>query len=100
MSSLHTINKSIYDAPRFYQRLFDVSAGDAILLIDAAVVALASPLSLSSFVAKCEVNDISVYALASDVKEQQVVSQQPQVKVIDVDAFVELVEQHDKQVAW
>ena len=76
------------------------SKGDAILLIQDAVLALQSPISLASFVAKCLVNKIDVFALSDDCRLRGIDNQYENIRLVDYAGFIELAARHDKQVAW
>ena len=64
------------------------------------VLALQSNISLASFLAKCESNEVRVVALANDCRLQGIENQYPAVELIDYPGFVALVCEHTKQVAW
>lgn len=100
MTTLFTINQSWHDSIWLYEQLGFAQAGDAIMLLEDAVLALQSPISLASFVAKCEAGGISVFALQDDCKLRGINSQQNAVKQVKYDGWVELVAQHEKMVAW
>jgi len=74
--------------------------GDAVLLIEDAVLSLHSPISLASFLAKCEMLGIDVYVLADDCAMRGIANKHRRVVLVDYAGFVELVIQHSKQVAW
>lgn len=100
MTTLFTINQSWYNSTWLYEQLCLAQSGDAILLIEDAVLALQSPITLASFVAKCEAEEIAVYALQDDCTLRGVSNQHSAVQQIDYVAWVELVAQHQKMVAW
>lgn len=76
------------------------SAGDSILLIEDAVLALHSPITLGSLLAKCRSMNINVHALTSDCELRGIDNKYPTVSMISYAGYVELVVAHDKQVAW
>ncbi len=100
MSTLFTIKESLFARSALYEQLFFACAGDSIVLMEDAVLALQSPIALSSFVAKANSFGIQVYAMASDVELRGVETKQPEIDIIDYDTLVDLVLNHDKQVAW
>ena len=100
MSTLFTIAKSWHNASWVYEQMAFASKGDAIILIEDAVLSLHSPITLASFFAKCEMLDIRVYALADDCAIRGISNQLEGVVTVDYAGFVELVAQHQKQVAW
>jgi len=63
-------------------------------------MAIHSPLSLGSFLAKCHSNDVAVYCLQDDVSLRGVDNKYSQIKLIEYAGFVELVAQYNKQVSW
>ncbi len=100
MSTLFTINKPWFDRAQLYESLAFATSEDAILLLQDAVLALQSPVSLASFVAKCEQQGVRVFALENDLALRGIENQYSAVKLIDYDGFVRLVVEHNKQVAW
>ncbi|MFT5571888.1 MAG: sulfur relay protein TusB/DsrH [Cryomorphaceae bacterium] len=100
MTSLHTISRSWHNATWLYEQLAFAAEGDAILLLQDGVLAIQSPISLGSFLAKCEAFGVQVYALKEDCTLRGVENQYAQLQAVDYDGFVSLVEVHDKQVAW
>ncbi len=100
MSTVFTLNKSWFNRPALYEQLAFASAGDAIVLIEDAVLALQSPISLASFLAKCERASINVYSLQGDCALRGIQTQYDSIESIDYSGFVTLVTKHDKQVAW
>lgn len=100
MTSLHTLSKSWHGASWLYEQLAFAYAGDAIVLLEDAVLAAHSPLTLGSFLAKCKAQQITVYILKEDCRLRGIDSQYPSLQSIDRQALVRLVVEHDKQVAW
>lgn len=100
MSTLFTVTESLFNRPSLYEQLAFASNGDAVLLIQDAVLALQSPIALASFLAKCEFQGISVFALTEDCELRGIDSQYQAVSLIDYSGFVSLVMDHEKQVAW
>jgi tRNA 2-thiouridine synthesizing protein B len=75
-------------------------SGDAILLIEDAVLALQSSVNLGSFSAKCAAMNIAVYALEDDCLLRGIDTQYDSIQMVDYSGYVKLVAQHAKQVAW
>jgi sulfur relay protein TusB/DsrH len=74
--------------------------GDAIVLNEDAVLALHSPITLASFLAKCNALDVKVYAQSEDCQLRGIQSQYADIELISYDDLVGLVVGNDKQVAW
>lgn len=100
MSTVYTMTKSLHQAPRLYANLFYASKGDAIVLMDAAVLALASDITLASFSAKCHVSGIRLVALKEDLAANQISVALDDVETVDMSSFVDIVEHYDKLLAW
>ncbi|GHA07177.1 hypothetical protein GCM10008090_16190 [Arenicella chitinivorans] len=100
MSSLHTISKSWHQVSWLYELLAFASEGDAVLLLGDAVQCVDSPITLASFVAKCKVQGIAVYVLQSDMQVRGVGEPISGINRIDDTGFVDLVVEHQQQVAW
>ena len=100
MSTLFTVNKSWHNDSWVYEHLMFASKGDAILLIEDAVLSLHSPITLASFLAKCEMLGISMYALADDSAIRGITNRFGGVAMVTYDGFVDLVNEYQTQVAW
>jgi len=100
LSTLFTVSSSWHQSTALLEQLAFAQKGDAILLIEDAVLALQSPINLSSFLAKCHCASIEVAALEDDVRLRGVENQYSEISLLDYSGFVELVVSHDKQVAW
>ena len=99
-TSLFTLSKSWHESTWLFEQLAFAGAGDAILLIQESVLALQSPITLASFIAKCKASEVTVYALRDDCLVRGVVCQYPDIQLVGYDGFVKLVVQHGKQVSW
>ena len=99
-STLFTLTESWYQSPWIYEQMAFASDRDTILLMQDAVLALQSPITLASFVAKCNAIDVKVCALQNDCHLRGIDNQYPNIELIDYEGFVELVIQHSTQVAW
>lgn len=100
MSTLFVINRSWHDSVWLFEQLAFACPGDAILLVEDAVLGLQSQVNLGSFSAKCAAMKIAVYALADDCLLRGIHSQYDSIQMIDYSGYVKLVTQHAKQVAW
>lgn len=100
MTSLHTISRSWHNATWLYEQLAFAAEDDAILLLQDGVLAAQSPISLGSFLAKCQALGVQVYVLKEDCALRGVENQYAQLQAVDYAGFVGLVAAHDKQVAW
>ena len=94
------LNRSWHEQVYLFEQLCFAQNGDAILLAEDAVLALQSPIALASFLAKCQANNIELFALLDDCTLRGIDNQYDQIELIDYKAYVELVIAHDKQVAW
>lgn len=100
MSTLHTITKSWHDATWLYEQLAFAAQGDCIVLMQDAVLAAHSSISLASFLAKCQASQITVLLLEEDCRLRGVDNKYSSIKLIDYFGLVECVAEHSKQVAW
>lgn len=100
MTTLFTVSSSWHNAHWLFEQLAFACEGDAILLIEDGVLAAHSPITLGSFLGKCEMRGVSVYALADDCRLRGVDNKYAEIALVDYAGFVDLVSQHNKQVAW
>ena len=100
MSTLFALNRSWHDTVWIFEQLAFASQGDSILLLEDAVLALHSPITLGSFVAKCGAMNISVYALKDDCLLRGIDNKYPSIALVGYGGYVDLVVAHEKQVAW
>lgn len=100
MSTLFTFSRSWHQSASLFEQLGFAQKGDAILLIEDAVLALQSPITLASFVAKCHRAGVDVFALNDDLMLRGVENQYPEIALVNYPGFVELVANHSKHVAW
>lgn len=98
--ALITLTESWHRSPWLYERLAYASPGDAILLMQDAVFALQSPILLSSFIAKCTAQEVSIYCLNVDCEMRGIEASQHPVQRINDQEWLELVLRYDKQVAF
>ena len=99
-TTLIVLGKSWHESVWLYEQLGFASNGDAILLTQDAVLALQSPITLASFLAKCKAGNISVYALGEDCRLRGIENQYTSVELIEYDGYLELVTQYGKQLSW
>lgn len=100
MSSLFTINKSWHNNAWLFEQLLFAQNDDAIVLLEEAVLALQSPITLGSFLAKCAAMNIKVYAQNEDCQLRGIDNQYGDIELISYSKLVELTVAHNKQVAW
>jgi len=99
-TSVFTLCCSWHESSWLYESLAFAAEGDAILLMQDAVLALHSLITLGSFAGKCEAAGIKLYALQEDCLLRGIKNQYATIQTIDYAGFVDLVASHDKQVAW
>jgi len=100
LNTLFTISKSWHESAWLYERLAFATKGDAILLIEKGVLAVHSQTSLASFLAKCVASKVAVYVLKEDLYLHGLENKFSEIEEVDIAGFVELIAEHDKQVAW
>lgn len=100
MSTLFTVNKSWHNNAWLFEQLLFASRGDAVVLMEDAVLALQSPITLGSFLAKCLAMDIKVVAQEEDCSLRGIKNQYAEIELISCADLVALVVSNDKQVAW
>ena len=100
MSTLFVINRSWQQSAWLFEQLAFARQGDSILLIEDAVLALQSPINLSSFTAKCAAMEIDVYGLYYDILLRGIDSKYSSIRQLGYSGYVDLVDKHDKPVAW
>ena len=94
------MNKSWHNNAWLFEQLLFACRGDAIVLLEDAVLALQSPVALGSFLGKCKALDIQVYAQSEDCQQRGIQNQYADIKLISYEDLVGLVVINDKQVAW
>jgi len=100
LSTVFTLSKAWHDSVWLFEQLAFASDGDVIVLMQDAVLAAHSDISLASFIAKCEASNIQVFALLEDCQMRGVENKYVQLELLTYSGLVDLVCQHDKQVAW
>jgi tRNA 2-thiouridine synthesizing protein B len=101
MSTLHTVNKSPFERSAFISALNHLKPGDAVLMIEDAVVGVHKASAFADVLAKAA-KDCSIYVLGPDLTargmdETDVI---PGAKLVDYGGFVDLVTSHDRAQAW
>ena len=99
-TTLFTLSKSWHESTWLFEQQAFASSGDAILLLQDAVLALQSPLTLASFFGKCQAAGMQVYALQDDCDLRGIDNHYAGIKLVDYSGFVALVVEHTKQVSW
>lgn len=94
------MSKSWHQSSWLYESLAFANEGDAILLLGDAVQCADAPITLASFVAKCGMQGVAVYVLESDMQLRGVGAPLQGIQVVDDTGFVNLVVEHQKQIAW
>lgn len=94
------MSRSWHDNVWLFEQLAFASEGDALLLIEDAVLAAQSPLTLASFLAKCESRGVAAFVLQDDMQLRGISNQYTNLQPIDYAGFVDLTENYERQVAW
>lgn len=101
MSTLHTVNKSPFDRPSLASALGHALAGDAVLLIEDAVVGArkgsSSAKAIEASLASCKVYVLGPDAAARGMKAEDLVSG---VESVDYAGFVDLAANHARTQSW
>lgn len=101
MATLHTVNKSPFERNALQTCVAHMSAGDAILMFEDAVIG-ARKGSAAAALVEAAVQTGKVYVLGADMaarglKSDDIVSG---AQVVDYGGFVDLVTGHGRTVAW
>ncbi len=100
MSMLHIVNKSPFERVAFDSCLAHASAGDAILMIEDAVVGAVDGSSFAGKV-KAAMADKSVYVLGEDLAARGLEGKAMEgVTVVDYAGFVDLTANNDRTQSW
>ena len=102
MSTLHTVNKSAFGSDSLASALAHARPGDAVLLIEDAVVAARASSTrtaglLAAAMPACSIAVLGPDLAARGIPEAAVVAG---LAVVDYPGFVDLVAGHDKTQAW
>ena len=101
MSTLHTVNKSPFERASFISCLNHLKAGDAVLMIEDAVVGARKSGAFCGVV-EGAMKECALYVLAPDLaargmSEGDVLDG---IKLVDYGGFVDLAAEHDRTNAW
>ena len=101
MSILHTVNKSPFERASLQSCLGHAQQGDAVLLIEDAVVAAIDGTAMAPKLADAA-NSMKLYVLGPDLKARgldpaRVVAG---IEVVDYDGFVDLAAENSAVQAW
>lgn len=101
MATLHTVNKSPFERNALASCLNHLLPGDAVLMIEDAVVGARKGTALESQI-KGAMGECAVYALSPDlvargIKPDDLVDG---IKLVDYGGFVDLVAVHARAQAW
>lgn len=95
---LHTITRSPYQSTALAQCVEYLTAGDAILLLEDAVVA---GLTKNNFLSEIKNVGVDIYLLEADVIARGLQDKCDQsINLIDYKGFVSLTVTHDKHMKW
>ena len=101
MSTLHTVNKSPFDRPSLQSCLGHCLKGDAILLIEDAVVGArkgsASASGLENALKECSIYVLQADAAARGLDAGDMVAG---IETVDYGGFVDLAAKHDRTQSW
>ena len=102
MSTLHTVNQSPFERGSLASALAHALPGDAVLLIEDAVVAARASAQKTAGLLTSAMPACALYVLGPDlaargIPETDVVQG---LTVVDYPGFVDLVTDHDKTQAW
>lgn len=101
MSTLHTINKSPFERAALVSALNHVKAGDALLMLEDAVVGARKGSAVAGVI-EAAAKNCSVYVLEPDLaargmSEKDLIAG---ARLVDYGGFVDLVASHDRTQAW
>lgn len=99
MSMLHTVNKSPFERNNLDSCLTHAAKGDAILLIEDAVVAAAPGTSLAARMADAT-QQFKVYALGPDLQARGITAAIDGITIVDYAGFVDLAAENKAVHAW
>ncbi len=101
MSTLHTVNKSPFERSTFASCFIHVKAGDAVLLIEDAVLGARAG-SVVERVVATSLQACSIYALGPDLVARGITPDKliGGIEVVDYAGFVDLAVRHERVQAW
>lgn len=101
MSTLHTVNKSPFERASLDACLTHANKGDAIMLIEDAVIAAAAGTAFAARIADAA-KDCKICVLGADLKARGLdpANVVPGVAVVDYAGFVDLAAENNSVHAW
>lgn len=101
MACLHIVNKSPFERSTLSSCLQYAQSGDAVLLIEDAVVALVEGTQWAALLAQAA-HDKAIYALSPDVTARGLTAKimEKGVMLVDYDGFVDLTVMYAKTHSW
>jgi tRNA 2-thiouridine synthesizing protein B len=101
MSTLHTVNKSPFEKLSLMSCLGHCLPGDAVILIEDAVVGARKGTSVASVLEQSLIR-CRIYALTPDLHARGVASDDlvPGIETVDYGGFVDLAAQHTRTQSW
>ncbi len=102
MSTLHTVNKSPFERGGLVSALAHVLPGDAVLLIEDAVVGARAGETAPARALKAAMPGCTIAVLGPDLAARGIPAEAivEGVAVVDYGGFVDLAATHDKVQAW
>lgn len=102
MSTLHTVNKSPYERGSLDSCLAHALPGDAVLLIEDAVVGARAGTTKVAQALKAAMPGCTIHVLGPDLAARGIPADAvvEGVSVVDYGGFVDLAATHDKSQAW
>ena len=101
MSTLHTVNKSPFERNSLASCLGHTKAGDAVLLIEDAVVGARKSGSFAGNLAAAG-KSCAIYVLGPDLAARGMKAEDlaPGIETVDYAGFVDLAAKHDRCQSW
>ena len=102
MSTLHTVNKSPFERGSLASALAHALPGDAVLLIEDAVVGVRAGETASAKALKAAMPGCTIHVLGPDLAARGIAADAvvEGVAVVDYAGFVDLAAAHDKVQSW
>ena len=102
MSTLHTVNKSPFERGSLASALAHALPGDALLLIEDAVVGARASATKTAALLKAAMPTCKIHVLGPDLAARGIPATDvvEGVGVVDYAGFVDLAAGHDKTQAW
>ncbi|MCE1238026.1 MAG: sulfurtransferase complex subunit TusB [Hyphomicrobiales bacterium] len=102
MSTLHTVNKSPFERGSLASALAHALPGDAVLLIEDAVVGVRAGETAAAQALKAAMPGCAIHVLGPDLAARGIAADGvvDGVTIVDYGGFVDLAAAHDKVQAW